>query len=36
MHLLTIHYHSHVLEKAADDLKGLRCGYPSLVKGESV
>jgi hypothetical protein len=35
-YFLTVHYHSHILEKAADDLKCLRCGYPSLVQGESV
>jgi hypothetical protein len=34
--LLTIHYHSHVLEKAVDNLEGLRSGYPSLVQGEPV
>ena len=36
MVLLTFHCHSHILEKATDDLEGLRCGYLSLVQGESV
>jgi hypothetical protein len=36
VNLLTIHCHSHIMDKAADDLEGLRCGYPSLVLGESV
>ena len=34
--LLTVHYDSHILEEATDDLESLRCGYPSLVRGESV
>ena len=34
--LLTVHYHPHILEEATDDLESLRCGYPSLVRGESV
>ena len=36
VYLLTIHYHSHILDKAVDNLKGLRRGYPSLVQGEPV
>ena len=36
MYLLTFHYHSHILNKTVDDLEGLRCGYPSLVLGESI
>jgi hypothetical protein len=34
--LLTVHYAPHNIEKAVDDFKGLRCGYPGLVLGESV
>ena len=36
VYLLTFHYHSHILNKTVDDLEGLRCGYPSLVLGESI
>ena len=36
MNLLAVHYHSHILNKAVDNLEGLRCGYPSLVQGESI
>jgi hypothetical protein len=36
VHLLTLHDHSHILEKSADDLKRLRRGYLSLVLRESV
>ena len=35
-YLLTVHYNSHILEKAADDLESLCRGYPGLVQGESV
>jgi hypothetical protein len=35
VYLLTIHYHSHILGKAIDNLEGLRCGYLSLFLGES-
>ena len=34
--LLTVHHYSHILEKAAHDLESLRCGYPSLLQGETV
>jgi hypothetical protein len=36
VYLLTVHHLFHILEKAVDDLEGLRRGYPSLVLGESV
>ena len=36
MYMLTVHYHSHILNKAVDDLERLSCGYPSLVLGKSV
>jgi hypothetical protein len=36
VYFLTIHYHSHIPDKAVDDLEGLCCGYPSLVLSESV
>jgi hypothetical protein len=36
VYLLTVHHASHNLEKAVNDFKGLHCGYPSLVLGESV
>ena len=36
VNLLTVHYHSYILDKAVDDLEGLRSGYPSLVQGEPV
>ena len=36
MYSLTIHYHSHILYKAVDDLERLRCSYPSLILSESV
>ena len=35
-YLHTIHYYLHIMDKAVDDLEGLRCSYPSLVLGESV
>ena len=34
--LLTIHDNPHILDKAVDDLKNLRCGDPPLVHGESI
>ena len=34
--LLTVHYHPHILDKAVDDLEGLRCGYPSFILSESI
>ena len=36
VHLLTVHYPFHILEKTVNDLEGLRCRYPSLVLGETV
>ena len=36
VHLLTVHYPFHILEKTVNDLEGLCCGYPSLVLGETV
>ena len=36
VYFLTVHYHSHIPEKTADDIERLRCGYPSLVLGKSV
>ena len=36
VHLLTVHYPFHILEKAVDDLEGLYCRYPSLIHGEPV
>jgi hypothetical protein len=36
VHLLTLHYRFHILDKAMDDLEGLYSRYPSLVLGESV
>ena len=35
VYLLTVHYHSHILDKTVDDLEGLRCGYLSLILGKS-
>jgi len=34
--LLTIHYHSHILDKTIDDLESLRYGDSSLVLCESI
>ena len=34
--LLTIHDNLHILDKFIDDLKNLRCGDPTLVRGESL
>ena len=34
--LLTIHDNPHILDKTIDDLKNLRCGDPTLVRGESI
>jgi hypothetical protein len=34
--LFTVHYHFYILYEAIDDLECLRCGYPSLLLGESV
>ena len=36
VHSLTVQYPLHILEKTVDDPEGLRCGYPSLLLGESV
>jgi hypothetical protein len=36
VHLLTVHYPFHILEKTVNDLEGLCCRYPSLVLGETV
>ena len=36
MYSLTVYDHPHVLEEAVDDLKRLRCRYPSFVLGQSV
>jgi hypothetical protein len=33
---LTIHDNPHILDKAIDDLKNLRCGDPTVVQGESI
>jgi hypothetical protein len=33
---LTVHYHPHILDKMVDDLKSLRCSYPSLVLSETI
>jgi len=34
--LLTSHDNPHILDKFIDDLKNLRCGDPTLVRGESI
>jgi hypothetical protein len=36
VHLLTVHYPFHIMEKTVNDLEGLCRGYPSLVLGETV
>ena len=36
VNLLTVHYHSHILDKAVNDLEGLRSRYLSLVQGEPI
>ena len=36
VHLLTVHYPFHILEKTVNNLEGLCCGYPSLVLSETV
>jgi hypothetical protein len=36
MRLLTLHNHSHILDKTVDDLKSLRCGSASLIVRESI
>jgi hypothetical protein len=34
--LFTVHHHPHVLDKTVHNFKRLRCGYPSLILGESI
>jgi hypothetical protein len=33
---LTIHHHLHVLDKTVNNRECLRCGYASLILGESI
>ena len=33
---LTVYHHPHIPDKTVNNIKGLRCSYPSLILGESV